>query len=140
MKRGGYIKRNTPLPRGPGPKRGAMKSKRKPKAERDAKFAREFGSAERVAYVASLPCIACGGGPCENHHISGHAMGKRAHHSVIVPLCARHHREWHDVGRHTFAEKYHVHPGVEAERVAKAWHLLAHGQPFHEPSRQSDAL
>jgi hypothetical protein len=125
------LQRGKPIARGVAPKRSKMTTKRKPKAKRDEKFAREFGSPERVAWVAALPCIACGRGPCENHHITGHAMGKRAHHTLVVPLCGAHHREWHTTGRHTFCGKYGIVAAVEAERVAKAWYELDTGTSWH---------
>ncbi len=108
-----------------------MTKKRKPKAEVDAKFAREFHSETRLDWIASLPCTACGGGPCENHHISTGGMSKRAHYSLIIPLCFTHHREWHTIGRDSFAAKYGINPAVEAERIAKAWYEYDLGQPFH---------
>jgi hypothetical protein len=67
-------------------KRSAIKRRKKS----PAKWARQFGSAERVEYVKSRPCANCGVvGFTENAH--GHhekaGMGQRASYLAIIPLC-----------------------------------------------------
>lgn len=99
-----------------------------------------YGTIARVQWVAARPCVGCGGGPCEGHHIINDGMSRKAHHSTIVPLCERCHDELHDHGKLTFELAHRVCLSVAAEETHRAWWLHEHGQPFHEVSRQSDAL
>lgn len=99
------MKRKAPI------KRSAIKRKpRKP-----SEYARIYGSRERVAWIKSLPCMECGGTPCENAHITTGGMGRKAGADTIVPLCPKHHRLQHVKGwsalgngflRHSFAALY----------------------------------
>ncbi len=46
----------------------------------------------RLAAVARLPCIICGGRPVEVHHcISGRYSQRKAPDSMTIPLCHFHH-------------------------------------------------
>lgn len=58
-----------------------------------ANFARAYGSAERVAFVRSLPCAACGlVGYSENAHVggAGKGAGRKSDADQIAPLCGPH--------------------------------------------------
>lgn len=54
-------------------------------------FARQYGSKERVAFVKSLPCAACGViGFSENAHLLGNdGAGRKGPYTSIGPLCGR---------------------------------------------------
>lgn len=59
--------------------------------ERKAKlFAAQFGSAERVEAIKSLPCVVCGKVPTENAHLKSRATGGTWR--DVTPLCVLHHR------------------------------------------------
>lgn len=81
------------------------KRKRRGKAETKAeKFAREFHSEERVAFVNGLPCCACGRKPTrrhpsDNHHVWTDGTGRRGPYTAIVPLCRSCHRRYHQIGK-----------------------------------------
>jgi len=92
------VKRNTPLRsrslRGDGPKKYSTLKRGgqiKPKKRGANEFQRVYGSKERVEWVQSLPCLACGKGPSENAHTENGGMGRKAGYATIVPLCPEHH-------------------------------------------------
>ena len=77
---------------------------------------RAYGSPERVTWVKSLPCVVAGCrsfGLCENAHVRGGGMSRKADARWIVPACRDHHAEMHR-GQKTFAEKY----GLDLEAIA----------------------
>jgi hypothetical protein len=60
--------------------------------------------------VAELPCVCCGA-PCEElHHprslALGCGMGMRAPHTMVIPLCKKHHDEFHRIGKRPWEAKY----------------------------------
>ena len=58
-------------------------------------------------YVRSLVCYVCAHGkPVEPHHMETGGTGMKGSDYSCVPLCTRHHREAHDVGKETFEEQY----------------------------------
>lgn len=70
---------------------------------RESEFARCYGSKARVAWIKSMPCIACSGlhplfgmtaGPSDNAHTAHDGMGRKAGYDTIVPLCRNHHRRY----------------------------------------------
>ena len=101
------------------PKRsGRIKPKKRSAAER----ARIYGPAERREWIRTQPCIACGEvGFSENAHTATEGMGRKAHYSMIVPLCGslwsivqNCHGELHRIGIKSFEEKY----GVDLQKAA----------------------
>lgn len=109
--------RRSPIKRSVKPiARKAKVKARNPKRQRD-NFARVYGSRERVAWVSSMPCVVahCYNGPCHGHHVRSDGMGRKAHHSAIVPLCAFHHDAYHALGPDTFLSR---HPLVRGESFA----------------------
>lgn len=83
------LRRKSPLARG-----GRVKPKKRTASE----FSRIYGSKKRVAWVKAQPCLVCGSGPCENAHVVGGGMGRKASHTAIVPLCSSHHWQSHHYG------------------------------------------
>jgi hypothetical protein len=64
----------------------------KPVRERDRNHLR---------FVASQPCLVCGRGPSDAHHIKfaeQRAMGRKSSDKFTVPICRLHHRELHRRG------------------------------------------
>jgi hypothetical protein len=56
---------------------------------------------EHCKFVATHPCIVCGRGPCETHHIrfaQPRAMSRKVSDEYTVPVCRLHHRELHNYG------------------------------------------
>ena len=106
MKRGGPIKRETPLAK--------VNQKRKAAA-----FERAYESPARVKWVNMQPCVVCGGWPCEAAHVTSKAAGGTA--DDLVALCARHHRLQHDMGIETFQAEYRVDLEGAAEALAIKW-------------------
>lgn len=62
------------------------------------KFAYEYGSKPRVAFISELPCAVCGAGPCHNHHCRTDGMSRKGPSTAIVPLCGRCHTRIHTIG------------------------------------------
>ena len=56
---------------------------------------------DHLRYVASQPCLVCGGGPSQAHHLrfaQPRALGRKVSDEWTVPLCLKHHRELHQAG------------------------------------------
>ena len=106
------LKRRTPLKA--AKRLRPVNSKRK-----RLRHARNFG--EEAALVRSLPCLVCGGLSEPAHVVSRGAGGGRFD---LVPLCRDHHREQHDDGVLTFAERHCLDLRAEADRVA-----MLHDEP-----------
>jgi hypothetical protein len=103
----------------------APKPKRKSKAQKEREeFARVYHSEERRQFVASLPCVICFRVPCEGHHIKSEGVSRKAGYRFIVSVCSKHHREYHDIGRETFARKYnYIDLNRMAEITEEKWQL-----------------
>ena len=84
-------------------------------------FVRAFHSAERVRWVNAMPCVVCCRVPCQNAHVTGGGMGRRSGYANIVPLCALHHAEQHQVGMKTFAATHRVDLVAEAAKTEAMW-------------------
>jgi hypothetical protein len=52
---------------------------------------------QRCAVAGELRTPSQCGGPVEAHHAGERAFGRKAADDTCVPLCVRHHREYHDV-------------------------------------------
>lgn len=58
-------------------------------------------------------CCAICGGKAELHHVDAVGAGRNRKEIIhlgmrVLPLCRRHHMEFHDTGRQTFCDKYHA--------------------------------
>jgi len=56
---------------------------------------------DHLRFVASQPCLVCGRGPSDAHHIrfaDQRAMGRKVSDKFAVPVCRLHHRELHRRG------------------------------------------
>lgn len=79
------LKRKTQLARSPMKKR-----RRKP---------REGDDPAHLAWVRTLPCVVslgCGGVVQAHHSTAGRGLSQKAPDWESMPLCAKHHREFHD--------------------------------------------
>lgn len=84
---------------------------------------RAWGDGGYAARIRDLPC-AVGGVRCtaqvHAHHVRTIAAGGAEH--DLVPLCAVHHQELHNIGRWTFLKKY----GVDLEALAARLWMFRH--------------
>ena len=109
MKRSKPLKRS-PIARKPSTAQKIRNSIARVNRERKKRRFREcYDSPEFVAWVQSLPCVACGYGPSEAAHARSRGAGGKA--SDIVPLCADAwatgcHRLSHELGIKTFERLY----------------------------------
>ncbi len=102
------------------------------KAEKKrAKFAREFGSVERVEWVHEEPCVVCGYAgpkPRDNHHTKGDGTSRKGPYESIVPLCKS---RWNAnlgmvvPGCHTLVHSEGVDTFRERRGITKEWAELA---------------
>lgn len=76
---------------------------------------------EYIRFIKQLPCIIClmesgGKGNWEHnqsdpHHVNpkGYSsMGGKTDDTRTIPLCNRHHRIYHDIGRESFSTRYNI--------------------------------
>ncbi len=56
-----------------------------------------------------MPCYVCQSSPSEPHHTGAGGVGVKGSDFTAVPLCRRHHRLAHSMGRKTFQEEYGIH-------------------------------
>lgn len=108
--------KRSPLKPGNPPERRKPLKKRNP--ERRAKeCARAYGSPERVYYIGQfLACVVPDcytEDPCENAHIETGGTGRKADADRIIPLCVRHHAEYH-----RGAESFRLRHGLDLEELA----------------------
>lgn len=99
-------------------------------------FERAYGSANRAAWVASLPCAACGiVGYSANAHVLGNGgAGRKGDADTIAPLCVSRPgvNGCHDLfdnrvkdGRATLLRRYpRFDPAACAERTEAAWRAV----------------
>lgn len=106
-------KRANLKPRKPLPKKNG---KRREKA-----FRRAYGSKERVEWTRLHGCVVCARVPCDNAHVVGGGMGRKADADRIVPLCREHHDDLHRFGLATFQRVYLTDLPWAAELHAAAW-------------------
>lgn len=108
-----------PLPRYTElPRAGRIKPKRRTKAERESKFAAEYGSVERRDWIAGHGCLACARTPCDNAHTWNRGKGLKGPPESIVPLCREHHRQAHRIGVQSFEAK---HARMLVGRTLRSW-------------------
>lgn len=128
MKRGGWIKRKTPLrskaelARTPMQRRrSGLPRRQKEIPKRNAKRAkqrreRDFG--EQAELARRSPCCACGSPPpSEPAHVRSRGAGGTA--KDIAALCSSCHHEQHRHGIKTFQERHGVDLAAEAAKLAE---------------------
>lgn len=84
---------------------------------------------ERYTYAALLHkrCVVCGK-KADLHHVDQVGMGynretKPQLGALVMPLCREHHREYHNIGRKAFEERYHTVPVPMDKRIAGKYHI-----------------
>lgn len=87
-------------------------------------WVRAYGSPERVAFVAGLPSVVSGHGPCENVHVRSGGTSRKADACWIVPMTKAEHHELHQLGARTFAKHYDLDLLALAEETDRAWRAL----------------
>lgn len=88
-------------------------------------FERIYGGKERVAWIASKPCVVCGvTARVENAHVKSGGMGRKAGYQYIVPLCWEHHRGLHQNVHKTFEATYALNLAVLAAMYQAEWERL----------------
>lgn len=87
-------------------------------------FARVYGSPERVAWLQSLPCIACYATPSQVSHVKSGGVARKGDAQFTVPMCHACHQEYHQHGHTTFEGKYEIDLLAVAANVAAAWTKL----------------
>lgn len=86
-----------------------------------------------LEWIEGLACMICGrfgagykAGVSDAHHINkkGHgSMSGKTDDTRAVPLCFEHHREYHQHGRDTFAEKHDLDYEVIIDALNKLYPL-----------------
>lgn len=79
---------------------------------------------ERYTYAALMHkrCLICGD-KAELHHVDAIGMGYNRREkpqigAEVLPLCWKHHREYHDIGKTAFLERYHAGPVKLDKQIA----------------------
>ena len=84
-----------------------------------------FHSAERVQFVASMGCEVARDGGClgavQNHHTKNGGMGLKASYTTIIPLCAAHHAQIHQIGKVRFMQCHALNLSEAARQTELAW-------------------
>jgi hypothetical protein len=99
-------------------RRSLLKACPKPKRKRDSDY---------LDWIKSLNCIVCRATPCDAHHIQPKGQGSMAgkcDDDRALPLCRRHHNEYHSRGRDTFATKYTLDYETLISAYQTLWRLL----------------
>jgi hypothetical protein len=76
---------------------------------------------EHRKFVARQPCLVCGRGPSDSHHLTftqPRALGRRVSDEFTVPVCRIHHRELHRSGDEVaWWQKFNIDPLPVALRL-----------------------
>lgn len=88
---------------------------------RASEFARTYESKERVAWIKARASVASGRGPCENVHVKGGGVSRKADACWIVPLTRAEHVELHQHGVTWFEAKYGLSLEFMATQTQLAW-------------------
>lgn len=117
----------------------SKKPRRKPR--KPSEFARIYHSKQRVEFVKSLPCAACGVvGYSENAHIETGGMGRKADFDKIVPLCGNRpdpilgrdilgcHGMLHNLGRSVLEFAYGLDFALAAKKCEEQWLEFSGGE------------
>ena len=59
-------------------------------------------------HVRSLDCYVCRDSETEPHHVLPGGVGMKGTDFGVVPLCRRHHDDYHNMGKETFQKRYKV--------------------------------
>ena len=113
------LERRTPLPRGIRKGHNSTLAPGGPlRAKGGARFKGRRDDPYR-AYIRGLPCligVLCLG-PVEAHHVRTRGAGG-ADRANLIPLCGRHHAEWHTIGRQSFQRRWGLDAVAEAAELA----------------------
>jgi hypothetical protein len=74
-------------------------------------------------YIRSLPCCVCvTGTPVHPHHMESGGVGCKGSDHSCVPMCANHHREFHDMGADTFQYNKLINLWMIAFKCLEGWY------------------
>jgi ERF superfamily len=83
---------------------------------------RRYRNTDHLRFVSQQPCLLCGRGPSDAHHIrfaQPRALGRKASDEYVVPLCRSHHRAVHRTGDE---QAWWAQAGIDPLKVArKLW-------------------
>jgi hypothetical protein len=65
-------------------------------------------SEDYLDYVRSLPCRICDDNPVDPHHTETGGVGMKGSDFTAIPLCRKHHDEYHSVGKKSFGELHGI--------------------------------
>lgn len=115
------IKRRSFLRRAATPPKREKAPKKSNPGRRKREWARAYHSIERVCFVKSLPCLVTGQTGCENAHIVGGGMGRKADYVLIVPLIPAMHAQLHSIGASQFSVLHGLDLFAAAAETHRRW-------------------
>jgi len=59
-----------------------------------------------LAFIRTLPCLACGVSPCDAHHVTTRKSGGGDVPENVMPLCRAHHSLWHSMGAGQMCDRF----------------------------------
>jgi hypothetical protein len=76
-----------------------------------------------LGYVRDIPCLVCAAPPpSDPHHLDSGVTGSKGDDWTCVPLCRKHHREYHSVGERKMEDRYPVNLWKCAHRILRRYH------------------
>jgi hypothetical protein len=116
-------------PRGPGRGKKRRRTSVVDKSVLQLPAPRRIRDRDHVKSIAKQPCLVCGRGPADAHHLrfaQSRALGRKVSDEFTVPLCRGHHREVHRSGDEVgWWEK----TGIDPTASARALWLKTHPLP-----------
>lgn len=99
-------------------------------ATKTKRWAKQFHSDERVHWLQSFGCCVphCARADAQVHHVRTRGAGGTWRDTV--PLCVKHHRELHDIGRDTFAARHDVDLHGQARKFVSWWERVPRDEAF----------
>jgi len=78
---------------------------------------------EYLQHVRRKDCLICGApSPSDPHHLDSGVMGSKGDDWTCVPLCRKHHREYHADGQQAVERRYSVDLWKHAHRILTQYH------------------
>lgn len=75
-----------------------------------------FHHPQYMAWIATLPCAACGRQLVEVAHVGAHGMAQKCSDRDTIPLCTAHHREG-PFSLHRLGRPWWIHFGIDRDTL-----------------------
>lgn len=110
-------------------RKNSLRRKKFMSISRTTKRQNREGDPAYLSWIGSLPCSICDSKPPNHaHHSTGAGMGTKSHDREAMPMCWRHHRDFHD-GKGIFdswtREERRIWQELQVQRCQKLYSTIS---------------